>query len=239
MVVRSEPARNEMVGEPGPPADHQHRLHEEFDDGHRHEGERVGREDEQELLPEHGLVAVLDGVEPGAIEEIQPHGDGDLGLIDEDEKNDHRDRDASLRRAVGGKRPDAGARGFVGVEVAVGDAHDLSDRRELRHSVDENREDRDGKRQRLRRLLLPESARPESGARSDDGKSEHQGFDREDADENFQEARYAGRAVGRDRADEGDCAEERGGEVHLQQGLHERRKAEQREGDAQGSHGLS
>ncbi len=170
---------------------------------------------------------------------IQPHGDGDLGLIDEDEKNDHRHGDASLRRAIGRKRPDAGARGLTGVEVTVGDARDLSDRRKLRHHIDQNREDRDGERQRLRRPLLPKSARPESCARSDDGNPEHQRFDREDADENLEKARYAGRAVGRNRADEGDQPKHRGGEVHLQRGLHERRNAEQRNEDAQWSHGLS
>ena len=47
------------------------------------------------------------------------------------------------------------------------------------------------------------------------------------------------RVSGRHRADERDHAKQRGGEVHLQRRLHERRKAEQRNGDAQGSHGLS
>ena len=100
-------------------------LDEELNDGHRHIEERIGREDQQELMPERRLVAVLNGIEPGAIEEIQPHDDADLGLIDEDEKDDHGYGDAPLRRCVGGKRPDAGASCFAGIKIAVGDPRDL------------------------------------------------------------------------------------------------------------------
>ena len=137
-----------MVGQPPPPADDEHRLHEEFDDRDRHINEGPRREDEQELLPERGLVAVLNGIEPVAVEEVQPHHDADLGLIDQHEENDHRDGDAPLQCRIRAKRPDARPSGLIGIEVLVGDPHDLADGIELRHRIDEDREDRDRQRQR-------------------------------------------------------------------------------------------
>ena len=96
MVVARKPARDEVISQPSPPTDDEHRLREEFDDcrSHIHEGKR--REDEQELMPERNRIVVLNRIEQVAVEEVQPYNYADLSLIDEHEENDHRNTDPPL-----------------------------------------------------------------------------------------------------------------------------------------------
>ncbi len=149
MVVARKPARHEVVGQPASPADNQHVLYEKLDHGHRHVNKCPWREDEHQLIPERRFVATFDGIKPGAIEEVEPHQNADLGLIDDDEKHHHGDGDQPLRAGVDREGPDACLRAVVGVEVAIGDPRDLFDRRQLRHRIDQDRENRHRERQRI------------------------------------------------------------------------------------------
>ena len=225
-----------MIGQPSAPAQHQHLLHEQFDNRHTHQKKSVRREHEQKLFPEHGFVALLNGVEPGAIEEIQPYRDGNLGLIDDDEEHDHRRGDAPLQRLVSGKRPDAGTRHFAGVEIAVGDAHDLFDGAQPRHGIDKDREDRDRERQRFRRQFRGKIFRPQTGAGDHNRKPEDDGLNRKDADENLEKTRYRDRTKRREGGNQRDDAKYGHPAIHLSYGLDQRNKAEQGDGNAQRFH---
>jgi hypothetical protein len=238
VIMVREPARHEMVGQPAPPADHQHHLGEEFEHRHRDVDEGPGRKDEQELAPELRRIARLDGVEPVAIEEAQPQQDADLGLIEQHEKDHHRDRDAPLERGEAPERPDARLAGLLGVEVTVGDAHDLLDRRGMRHHAADNGEDRDRQRQRVGRQIVRIGGGPDAAPAGHDCQPENDGLDREDADENLEEARYPGGPIGRAGAQQRHDAKRQARYVPVDGGLHQREKTEQGDADAECFHGL-
>src|SRR5260370_36767251 len=107
MGMATQPVLDKMLGEPAPPANDQHRLHDELDHRAGDEDEGPGREHEQEKTPERGFVLVLDGIEQVTAKEAEPDVDADLNLVDEDQEHYHADRDAPFEGRVGGKRPDA------------------------------------------------------------------------------------------------------------------------------------
>ena len=235
VVVGGEPARDEMIGEAAPPADHQHCLGEEFDHRHRDVGERPGREDEEELLPEDGAVARLDSVEPVAVEEAQPQQRADLGLVQQHEKHHHGGGDGPLAGGEAGGWPDARLRDLIGLEIAVGDAHDLPHGGPMCGGVDQDGEDRDRQRQRVGRQIGFVD-RPQPGPAGQHRETGQDGLGGEDPDENLEEARDRGGTIRRVGAYERDDAEQRVPGVCLQCGLHQRQKAKECNGEAQCFH---
>src|SRR5271168_2603370 len=117
-----------------------------------------------------------------------------------------------IRRSKDVKRtegPDACSAGFFGVEVAIGDPHDLSYQAELRYHVDKDREDRDRQWQRFRWQILSIISWPKPGPASQHGKTEDDCLGRKDANEYLEKARYRRRAEGRGSAEQDDNAEQR------------------------------
>src|SRR5262245_12507813 len=126
MVVARQPARHEMVSQPSPPADDEHRLRKEFNNGRRHIHKSKRREDKQQLMPECSCIVVLNCIEQVAIEEVESNNDANLSLIDQHEENDDRRAEPPLRCRKWTKGPDAKAVNFISIEILVGDPHDLA-----------------------------------------------------------------------------------------------------------------
>ena len=85
-----------------------------------------------------------------SIEEVEPHNDADLSLIDQHEENDHSHTEPPLERCKWTEGPDAKAVNFISIEIPVGDPHDLADGVKLRHHANDDRKDCHRERQRLR-----------------------------------------------------------------------------------------
>ncbi len=127
-------------------------------------------------MPERGGVLVLQGIEQVAVEEGYPDRDTDLGLIDEDQKDHHGDRDAALRGGERPEWPDARLGAVGGIKEAVGDPGDLPHDLDPRHQVDQDGEDRDGQGQRFGRQILREVGRPQLHPAGEHRQAEHDGF---------------------------------------------------------------
>ena len=120
MVVASQPPRHEVVSQPLAPADDEHRLRKEFNDRSCHIEKSKRREDKQQLMPECRCIVVLNGIEQVAIEEVEPHNDADLSLIDQHEDSDHRHTEPPLKCCKWTEGPDVRAVDFISSKIPVG-----------------------------------------------------------------------------------------------------------------------
>ncbi|WGR94936.1 hypothetical protein MTX20_12760 [Bradyrhizobium sp. ISRA435] len=151
--------------------------------------------------------------------------------------NNEGDGDAPLGRIERAKRPDTRRRQFGGIEIAVGDLHDLAHRSELRHDVDDDRENRQRQRQRVRRQIVGIRGGPQAALTGNHDESSNHRLGREDADEDLEKGRYPGRTESCQSADQDHRSEKRIGRRLFNCGLKQRDKASQGEADAQWFHG--
>ena len=96
------------------------------------------QKDGEQQAPEGGLVFVLDGIEPIAVEKGQAHGNPDLRLVHHNQKDNHDARQFAFIHRNGLERAD-GDDSLAGLfKIAVSDLRDPTDHRHIRNHMNED-----------------------------------------------------------------------------------------------------
>ena len=208
-----EPAAHIMLGQPPPPADHEDRLRDEFDDGADDVDRHPEQEDCVEQGPESRLILVLDRVEPVAVEEGQAHIDADLRLVHHHQKDHSRNGEAIFAHLEGAEGPDARLRHALAFEIAIRDGADAAHDLQVGHGPDEDAEHGHRQRHAIGQLVGLERLRPQPHHGQQEEPAEDHHFRGEDHDEDFQEGGDARRLECGARAEQPAHAQQERGNI--------------------------